>query len=58
VASSLPTKLPQRQPTGTCVCWSFYGARDYGRMTLRSEEILPLSEQRGAAGPDYPLAGN
>jgi hypothetical protein len=27
-------------------------------ITARSEEILQLSEQRGAAGPDNTLAGN
>ncbi len=29
-----------------------------GRATAHSEEILPLSEPRGAAGPDKALAGN
>ena len=29
-----------------------------GRATARSEEILPLSEQRGATGPDNALGGN
>jgi hypothetical protein len=29
-----------------------------GRAMAHTEEILPLCEQRGAAGPDNTLAGN